>query len=85
MNIKGQGHLLTLVQGHSDSTFSNFFSLETARLIEAKFHVDHSWDGGTKIRSNGPGHMTKMAAMPIYGKNLKNLLLWNQKADDLES
>ena len=20
---------------------------------------------------NGPGHMTKMAAMPIYGKNLK--------------
>ena len=35
--------------------------------------------------SNGPGHMTNMAAMPIYSKNLKNLLLWNQKADDLES
>ena len=29
--------------------------------------------------------MTKMATMPIYGKNLKNLLLRNQKADDLES
>ena len=29
--------------------------------------------------------MTKMAAMPIYGKILKNLLLRNQKADDLES
>ena len=29
--------------------------------------------------------MTNMAAMPIYGKNLKNLHLWNQKADDLES
>ena len=29
--------------------------------------------------------MTKMAAMPIYVKNMKNLLLWNQKADDLES
>ena len=28
------------------------------------------WDGGTKICSNGPGHMTKMDAMPIYGKNL---------------
>ena len=26
--------------------------------------------------------MTKMAAMPIYDKNL---LLWNQKADDLET
>ena len=29
------------------------------------------WDGGTKVCSNGPGHMTKMAAMHIYGKNLK--------------
>ena len=41
---------------------------------------------GKKICSNGPGHMTKMAAMAIYGKNLKkNLLLRNQKANDLES
>ena len=85
IGIKGQGHLLTFFQGHSDSTFSNFFSLETARPIEAKFHVDHPWDGGTKICSNGLDHMTKMAAMPIYGKTLKNLLLWNQKADDLGS
>ena len=29
--------------------------------------------------------MTNMAAMPIYGKNLKNLLLQNQKTDDLET
>ena len=72
MNIKCQGHLLTLVQSHSDSTFLNFFSLETARPIDDKFHVDHPWDGGMKICSNGPGHMTKMAAMPIYGKNIKN-------------
>ena len=34
---------------------------------------------------NSPGHMTKMAAMPLYGKTLKNLLLRNQKADDLET
>ena len=67
MNIKG--HSLTLVQGHSDSTFSNFFSLETARPIEAKFHVVPPWDSGTKVCSNGPGHMTKMATMPIYGKD----------------
>ena len=45
MNINGQGHSLTLVQGHSDSTYSNFFSLETARPIEAKFHVEPPWDG----------------------------------------
>ena len=47
--------------------------------------MESPWDAGTKVCSNGPGHMTKMAAMPIYGKNLKNLLLRNQKADDLET
>ena len=52
-------------------TFSNFFSLETARSIEAKFHVEPPLDGGVKVCSNGPGHMTNIAAMPIYGKNLK--------------
>ena len=40
MNIKCQGHLLTLLQGHLDSEFFNFFSLDTARPIEAKFHVE---------------------------------------------
>ena len=29
--------------------------------------------------------MTKVSAMPIYGKNLKNLLLQNQYTDDLET
>ena len=44
------------------------------------------WDRGTKVCSNSPGHMTKMAVMLIYGKNLeKNLLLLNQKADNLET
>ena len=84
MNIKGQGHSLTLVQGHSDSIFSNVFFLETAWPIEAKFYVEPPWDGWMKVWSNGLGHITKMAAMPIYGKNLKkNHLLWNQKADVL--
>ena len=49
MTIKGQDHSVTLVQDHSDSTFANFFSLETAGLIEAKFHMEPSWDGGMKI------------------------------------
>ena len=39
--------------------------------IKAKFDVEPPWEGGTKVCINGPGHMTKMAAMPIYGKNLK--------------
>ena len=46
--------------------------------------MESPWDGGMKVCSNGPGHMTKMAAIPIYGKNLKNLFQ-NQKADDLET
>ena len=54
--------------------------------MKAKFHVEPPWDEGMKDSSNGPGHVTNMAAMPIYGKNLKkSLLLWKQKADDLES
>ena len=55
------------------STFSNIFSSETTGLIKATFHVEPPWDGGTKICSNGTGHMTKMAAMAIYGKNLKQI------------
>ena len=53
------------------STFSNIFSSETTWPIEAKLYMEPPWDGGTKIYSNGPGHMTKMAAMPILLKNLK--------------
>ena len=33
--------------------------------------MESPWDGGTNVCSNGPGQLTKMAAMPIYGKNLK--------------
>ena len=39
-----------------------------------------------KIYTNELGHMTNMAAMPIYGKNFKkNLFLQNQQTDDLET
>ena len=48
----------------------NIFFSETALPIKAKFYVEPPWEGGTKVYINGPGHMTKMAAMPIYGKNL---------------
>ena len=40
MNIKGQGHSLNFVKGHSDSTFSVLFCSESARQIEAKFHME---------------------------------------------
>ena len=47
------------------SAFSNIFSSETTGPIEVKFHMEHPLDGGTKVFWRGPGHMTKMAAMPI--------------------
>ena len=34
---------------HSDSTFSNFFFLETAWPTEVKFYVEPPWDGGTEV------------------------------------
>ena len=53
----------------SPSTISNIFSSETTGPIKLKFHMETPWDAGTKVCSNGPDHMTKMATMPIYGKN----------------
>ena len=50
------------------STFSNILS-ETTGPIKVKFHMEPPWDGGTKVCS--PGHITKMAAIPIHSKSLK--------------
>ena len=65
MSIKGQGY-----SNLSDSIFLNFFSWITTMPIEAKFYVEPPLDRGTKACSNGPGHMIKVAIMPIYGKSL---------------
>ena len=46
--------------------------------------MEPQWDGGMKVYSRGLGHMTKMAATPIYGKKtFKNFHLQNQRANDL--
>ena len=63
--------------------FSNIFFSETAWPINAKFHLEPPWEGGKKVYIIGPGHMTKMAAMPIYDKNLQKssptelIVLWS--------
>ena len=67
------------------STISKVFSSDTTWPIKAKFYMEPPLEGGTKVYINGPGHMTKMSAMPMYGKNLKNLLLQNQMSYDLET
>ena len=52
------------------STISKSFSSETEWPIKAKLQVEHPLEGGTKVYINGPGYMTKIAAMAINSKNL---------------
>ena len=60
------------------STFSKGFCSETTGSISFKFHMQSSSKGGKKVYIFDPGHMTKLVAMPIYGKNLKKNL-WPTK------
>ena len=53
----------------SSLTISNISFSKTACLIKAKLIVEPPWVGGTKVCSRHLGHMTKMAATPVYGKN----------------
>ena len=55
----------------SPSTISNDFSSEIAGPIATKFHIQPPGPLGKKSFSNGLGHMTNMAAMSIYSKNLE--------------
>ena len=75
MNINGQGHSLNLVQGHTDSRFSNFFFLETAWPIEAKFHVKPPCDGGRKFVQLVQVTWSRWPPCPCLVKTLKNLVL----------
>ena len=35
--------------------------------------MDPPWDGEMNVCSNGSGHLTKIASMPIYGKTIKKI------------
>ena len=60
-------------------TFSNFFSLEVSMPIEAKFHVEPPCYRRMQVYSNDLCHMTNVAAMPIYSKNLKKIFFSGTK------
>ena len=49
--------------------YSKIFFSETTWPIKAKFYRKHLWEGVINVFINNPGHMTKMAGMPIYDKN----------------
>ena len=57
------------------SQCSKIFFSETTGPIKAKFYVEPPWVGGTIFCSRHLGHMTKMAATPIYGKNPSKIFL----------
>ena len=51
------------------SIYQNIVFSQTIVPIEFKFYVNTPYAKLAKIYSTYFGHMTKMAAMPIYGKN----------------
>ena len=53
------------------STFSKGFFHETTGTISFKFYMQPPSIRGTIVYIFRLGHMTKVAAMPIYGKNIK--------------
>ena len=78
MSIKCQGHSLILVKDHSDFKVKTSFSQKQSGDLELKIHMKALGRIEIKNYTNELGHMTSMAAMPIYCKNLKNFLLQNQ-------
>ena len=50
------------------STILKDFSSEKTGPISIKFHMQPLGKGGKKIYIFRLGHITKMAALPIYGK-----------------
>ena len=55
------------------STISKIFFSETTWPILLKFYVDPSWVVALKVWSRNMGHVTKMAATPIYGKKYSKI------------
>ena len=64
--------------------FLNVFS-ETAIAIFTSFHMRPSVERVLLICLNGSAPLNKMAAMFIYGKTLKYLLLQNEESFEAES
>ena len=49
-------------------------TLQTAsQKLLGQFHMEPQLGGGLKVCSNDPGYMTKVATMPVYGKNLSKI------------
>ena len=75
-----------MAQGHSDSTFTNFFFLRNgkANLSQISCRASKEWGKENLFKRSRPhdqyGHN---AHIWLKKQTLKTLLLWNQKADGL--
>ena len=69
--MNGSGELIVYpssgVRRRPSTFIIDFLISEAACPIKAKFHLELQGEGGMKVCLNGSGHMTKMAATPIYG------------------
>ena len=61
------------------STHQNIVFSETTWPFELKFYMKTPYDRVAKIHTNCTDHMTKMATMPIYGKNPLNIFFSGTK------
>ena len=72
VNTKGQNHSLTYELGlTANDNFKHLFKATEPDVT--KFYIDPPRAEGMKVCSNGPGHMTNIVAMPIYGKTFKTI------------
>ena len=69
MSIEGQGHFLTLAQGGVHTKIQAGFCQKLLGHSELNFFMKAFRYKEMKIYYYDPGHMTKMATRPIYGKN----------------
>ena len=83
MSLKYTNASLSVIVRHPFTLSKTSSQKSLDRLV--RFYMKHLCFPGTKVYVIHPGHMTKMATMPMYGKNPLNILLQNHKSDDLET
>ena len=75
VNIEGQGHFLTLVQGYLHIKIETCFSQKPQGHFQPNFVYIFLGYKEMKINQHDAGDMIKMAAMPKYCINTKKILL----------
>ena len=73
-NSRVRGHLVTLAKCHMSVVCQHFQRASPLKLpvqFHLKFHMQPAGKGGKNVYISGPGHVTKMVDMPIYGINVK--------------